>query len=74
MFVQAIEIDFAEVNVLPQLAFRCYLRMNLPELRYANAIHYGARRAPGMVILRRLRVITNGIVVEGAEQRFDIAL
>src|SRR5205823_77640 len=33
MFVQAIEIDFAEVNVLPQLAFRCYLRMNLPELR-----------------------------------------
>src|SRR5207253_11088617 len=73
VFVQPIEVKLGNKQILPQLA-PSGVRMNLPELGHSCAIHHRARRTSGVVVLRRVRVVVEGIELKPAEQILDIAL
>ena len=48
--------------------------MQLPEVRDGFAVHHRARRAAGMEVRRRLIVEVQHLMLEGRQQRFDVAL
>ena len=74
MFVQSIEVKLGNKHILPQLPAGSDVGMNLPELCHSCAIHHRALRTSGVVVLRRVRVVVEGIELKCAEQILDITL
>src|SRR5208282_1314302 len=74
VFVEPVEIDLSDKNILPQFAQRGDLRMNLSKLGNGSAIQHGASGAPGMIVVGRVRIVIERPMAERGEQAFDIAL
>src|SRR5208337_4464269 len=74
VLVEPVEIDLGHKNILAQFAGRGYIGMNLAKLGNRRAIHYGASRASGMIVIRGLGIVVERPMAEGSEQVFDVAL
>src|ERR1700733_1065967 len=73
VLIEAVEIDFGYEGMLLQFASGGHVRVNLAKLGNGRAIHDGAGRAAGMIVVGRLLVVIERPMGEGREQIFDVA-
>src|SRR5437899_2020704 len=73
MLIEAVKVKLGYKNLLAELAGGRDFWMNLPEVRYRRAVHHRPCRAPGMVVLRRVRVVVLRVVLKRAQQGFEVA-
>src|SRR5690242_6250904 len=72
MPVKTVEIDFRDENFLLELSAGRCVGMQLAKLRHHCAIHDGPGRSSRMVVVNRLRVVSNTPALELPQQLFEV--
>src|SRR4030081_862274 len=74
MLVELVEEDFPDKHILTKFSHCRYVGMKLAKLGDWRAVHDGARRAAGMVVVGGVRIVVQCPGRERGEQILDVAL